>query len=170
MRLLAAAGFAAALLAGCGSGTSTTVVSNSTVTHTVTTGGTGSTTTAPTTSTTSAARTVHLATFTSPSGNIGCVLTKQSARCDIKERSWKPPPRPSSCPLDYGQGLIVAGPKKATLVCAGDTALVGTKPLPYGDSSQVGAFLCTSETTSMKCGNTDTGHGFELSREGYKLF
>jgi len=173
-RLALALAATAGLLAGCGSSSSTTVISNSTVTQTVTTppstSSSTSSTTTTTASTTTTTPTSRLTFFASPSGNIGCVMSARSARCDIKDRAWKPPPAPASCPLDYGQGVEVTGPAKATLVCAGDTALGATKVLPYGQSSRVGSFLCTSETTAMKCGNADTGHGFELSRDSYKLF
>src|SRR6478672_1709483 len=42
--------------------------------------------------------------FQSPSGNIGCYIAKSGVRCDIRERSWKPPPKPGYCELDRGQG------------------------------------------------------------------
>ena len=35
--------------------------------------------------------------FTSPSGNIGCMLTDDLLRCDITARDWSPPPRPADC-------------------------------------------------------------------------
>ncbi len=31
--------------------------------------------------------------FTSPSGNIGCMMDFDYVRCDINERNWTPPPR-----------------------------------------------------------------------------
>src|SRR5205085_6913333 len=66
---------------------------------------------------------LHLTTFRSPSGNIGCELVTAFARCDIANREWKPPPKPAGCPLDYGQGLEVGRSGPGRLVCAGDTAL-----------------------------------------------
>lgn len=40
--------------------------------------------------------------FTSPSGNIGCMIDPSSARCDITDRDWVPPPRPADCPSATG--------------------------------------------------------------------
>ena len=33
--------------------------------------------------------------FESPSHNIGCVISKTGARCDIREHAWTPPPSPA---------------------------------------------------------------------------
>jgi hypothetical protein len=69
---------------------------------------------------------LHLATFKSPSGNIGCMIVAGTARCDIRHRNWSPPPRPASCPhvVDYSQGLTVGASGPGRLVRAGDTALI----------------------------------------------
>jgi Family of unknown function (DUF6636) len=133
-------------------------------TDTLTSSTTSTETTTPTTPT------AHLTAFSSPSGNIGCVMSAAAVRCDIGEKSWKPPPAPASCSLDFGQGLEVGRDDAARLVCAGDTTLGAARALPYGHSSEVGEFLCTSEESGMQCGNTSTGHGFTLSREEYELF
>jgi hypothetical protein len=128
----------------------------------------------PSTSSTAAptpAVVVHLSTFRSPSGNIGCALFEGSARCDIMHRSWSPPPRPASCQLDYGQGLEVYGSRPGHLVCAGDTALDPSAPiLHYGAASVVGQDTCVSATTGMTCTDTRTGHGFWIAIQGYRVF
>jgi hypothetical protein len=53
------------------------------------------------------------------------------ARCDIAQHSYRSPPRPGSCPLDYGSSFEID--RRATLLCVGDTvadeaALPGTGP------------------------------------------
>ena len=46
--------------------------------------------------------------FHSPSGNIRCVIgEKVYTRCDITQRDWRPPPKPSSCEFDWGNTLEV---------------------------------------------------------------
>src|SRR5258706_3939129 len=45
--------------------------------------------------------------FMSPSGNIGCALSETGARCDIRDRSWTPPPRPATCDVNFGLGATV---------------------------------------------------------------
>jgi hypothetical protein len=113
----------------------------------------------------------HLSIFRSPTGNIGCELVAGFARCDIANRSWTPPPRPASCPLDYGQGLEVGKSGPGHLVCAGDTALSPqAAPLAYSSSSVVGPIVCVSAPTGMTCTNRSTGHGFFLAAQSYRTF
>ena len=107
--------------------------------------------------------------FRSPTGNIGCYLTAEVARCDIAERSWEPPPRPASCDLDWGQGIELDG-TGPYFICAGDTTLGADTVLEYGSSAQRGPLYCESADTGMTCIHTGTGSGFSLSRGGYRLF
>jgi len=107
--------------------------------------------------------------FETPSGNIGCYVDRSGARCDIRERSWNPPPAPASCELDYGQGLTLDA-DGAGFVCAGDTALGAKASLAYGSSSQRGRFLCDSEEAGVTCTDVTTGAGFFISRQGYRVF
>jgi hypothetical protein len=110
--------------------------------------------------------------FETPSHNIGCYVSAHDARCDIRKRSWTPPPEPQACikfGLDYGQGLVV-GPHRAEVVCAGDTTLGGPVVLGYGHSTQRGSIVCASASTGVTCTNGANGHGFFLSRATYRLF
>lgn len=109
--------------------------------------------------------------FTSPSGNIGCILAEDMVRCDIAARDWNPPPRPADCPdfTDYGQGITLNPTGPAAFVCAGDTTLGSGPALAYGQFHAGGGMSCSSEPAGMRCSNSD-GHGFTLSRQGYTLF
>jgi uncharacterized protein DUF6636 len=178
----------AALVAGCGGGTSTTVIEK-TVTEKVEVpakGGGGSGEGAGGKETAAATeagksseaeaqqpkRIVHLRHFRTPSGNIGCVLFGGGARCDIRKRDWAPLPRPASCSkeVDYGQGLQVPHRGQATFVCAGDTALEpGLASLSYGTASRVGGSECISRSDGVTCVN-QTGHGFFISVQSYQVF
>ena len=111
----------------------------------------------------------ELTTFSTPSGNIGCVMNPEYVRCDIRRRDWKPPPRPSDCELDFGSGIELADEKRAHLVCAGDTTLGAADVLEYGASSRVGPYECVSAAAGITC-QADSGHGFFLSREAYELY
>lgn len=106
--------------------------------------------------------------FTSPSGNIGCLLTRRAARCDIAEYNYSPPPKPASCDFDWGQSLQVR--KRAHFVCVSDTVAVGDRVLRYGDSLRRGNKKCTSRRSGMVCRNLHTGHGFRLSRDDVDRF
>lgn len=118
-------------------------------------------------------RVLHLSTFRSPTGNIGCVLLDGDARCDIEHRSWSPPARPSSCPtiVNFGQGLQMQATGAPQFVCAGDTARdPSAASLEYGVASRVEPFECVSRTTGMTCTRTSDGHGFFLSIQSYRIF
>jgi hypothetical protein len=168
---------AALALAACGD-------SGSTTTSTVTETAQGSTSTAQSTTESTATgsttedgsppaadRTVtKLTGFTSPTGNIGCYIAPRSVRCDIGDRDWEPPKAPSGCKLDYGQGIELRAGAAADFVCAGDTALGGGDVLDYGTSIGAGLLICESEESGMSCRDTETGRGFTLSKQSYKIF
>jgi hypothetical protein len=118
-----------------------------------------------------AAGPAHAAFFQSPSGNIGCALTKKAVRCDIGQRSWKPPPKPTSCPVDWGNGVTLARRGRAQFTCAGDTVFhPDARTLPYGKAIRRGRFRCVSRKSGMRCRNRRNGHGFLLSRERVRRF
>jgi|SRR5215216_2984287 len=108
--------------------------------------------------------------FASPSGNIGCVMSRAGVRCDIRERDWTPPPKPASCELDWGSGVWVGRRGRASIVCAGDTTLRARRVLAYGDTETLGRFRCVSRRRGMRCVNDRNGHGFLLSRERVRRF
>jgi hypothetical protein len=169
---------------GCGGGSKTVVV-HSTVTEGSATASEPATASTSTTATAAPASTtvpvpsepptsfVHREAFRSPSGNIGCMIIGGGARCDIGNRSWSPPGRPSNCPpeVEFGQGLILTGSGPGRFVCAGDTSRDPRSPvLPFGTASQVGAFICVSRSSGITCTHRFNGHGFFISVESYKLF
>jgi hypothetical protein len=109
--------------------------------------------------------------FQSPSGNIGCVIGRRGGvRCDIRNRDWRPPPKPASCRLDWGFGLTVGRQGRGRFVCAGDTTLGQGRRLAYGDAIRRGRFRCISRRSGMRCVNRRNGHGFVLSRERARRF
>jgi hypothetical protein len=180
---LGAAIAVALALTGCGSGGTKTVTvtstsSSSSFSFSTTAPTSSATTGAPTTSTatstsSSTTATVNLATFKSPSGNIGCMIIGGGARCDIRQRTWSPPPRPARCPniVDFGQGLAVDRSGSARFVCAGDTVMdPSATVLPYNTDTVVGEVSCASSANGMSCTNTRTGHGFFIAIQGYRIF
>lgn len=173
------------IVAGCGDNAST-----STVTSTETAPATSSTTESPSTTSTEETTTEETTTeggggtppadqtvtsltgFTSPSGNIGCIIDRKSVRCDVQKRQWDPPSRPASCNdnVDYGQGITLSAGAAPEFVCAGDTTLGSGPVLPYGESIAAGLIRCDSKETGMSCRDMETGRGFTISIEAYKLF
>lgn len=112
----------------------------------------------------------RLRMFHIPGGNIGCALIygKEArggeARCDIAEHSWKPPPKPRWCELDWGSGMSIGARSRAQFVCAGDTVLHQGRVLATGRSLRLGPYRCKSLHEAVRCLNLRTGHGFLLSR------
>lgn len=112
----------------------------------------------------------ELTMFRSPTGNIGCAIDQRSVRCDIGDRDWSPPPKPPGCNLDFGQGITLEAGAAPEFVCAGDTTLGAGDVLAYGQSIAAGLLRCESAATGMTCTDTETGRGFMLAKESYKLF
>jgi Family of unknown function (DUF6636) len=108
--------------------------------------------------------------FESPSGNIGCIMTKQGARCDIIHHSWPLPKKPKSCEFDYGGSLFIGVKGRGSNGCVSDSAFGAGQVLPYGESIRKARFRCTSEEIGVRCRNLRNGHGFLLSRQRYRLF
>jgi hypothetical protein len=108
--------------------------------------------------------------FTTPSKNIGCIVAADAARCDIVQKTWKAPPKPAECTLDYGKGLAVGTEQKATVVCAGDTVLGSKEILAYGKAVRFRTFSCESQSSGVRCRNEKSEHGFTISRDAYTVF
>lgn len=109
--------------------------------------------------------------FVTPSKNIGCALSKEGVRCDVRDHTWVAPARPASCDLDYGNGLFLGATGPADYVCAGDTVVdVSNVQLGYGASVVAGDFICLSETGGVTCRNTASGRGLTLSRQAATRF
>lgn len=168
-------------LAGCGSATKTVVVytgttssvPQATATHAATTEAAPAEAKESKGTSEAPAAFVKESTFQSPSGNIGCQVAEGNARCDIRQRSWAPPPRPPSCPseVDFGQGLEDGPSGPGRLVCAGDTTLDPEAPkLAYGTAAESGDFVCVSRTSGITCTNVHTKHGFTIAIQGYRIF
>jgi hypothetical protein len=112
----------------------------------------------------------ELTGFVSPTGNVSCMIDADWARCDILDNDWAPPPRPADCEFDYGQGISLAPGEQAEFVCAGDTVFGPDEVLPYGDSITAGVLRCESAKSGISCRDVQTGHGFSISRQAYRLF
>jgi hypothetical protein len=116
------------------------------------------------------AGTSSIATFRTPSGNIGCVYSSAgnglpaSVRCDIRSLLKPKPAKPKNCHLDYGDSFTLLRTGRALVTCHGDTALDPHAPvLAYGKVWRRNGFTCTSKAAGLRCSNP-SGHGFFLSR------
>ncbi|MCV7410331.1 hypothetical protein AWC05_21265 [Mycobacterium florentinum] len=105
-----------------------------------------------------------------PGGNIGCEVYDFQARCDIKEYSFTPPPKPADCPLNWGNALVVNQDQPGQFACHIDSAFGDGPMLAVGSTQTVGPMSCTNTAAGMQCRNTKTQHGFDLSRHAYRLY
>ena len=105
--------------------------------------------------------------FSSPTGNIGCVLSSAGVRCDIGDRTWDPPSAPGSCDADWGRGLA-HGADGTQFTCDSGSVLGAAQVLGYGEILERGDFRCASGQQGMRCTDT-SGRGFELARSGYQV-
>jgi len=111
--------------------------------------------------------------FVSPSGNVGCVISKRfGARCDVRRHAWEPPPRPASCPqdLEWGYGLTIDRRGRGTYICATDSAFGGEAAIGRGDAIRSGRFRCNGIRGGMRCVNLRNRHGFAVTRERARVF
>lgn len=108
-------------------------------------------------------------TFSSPTGNIGCSLTAEAARCDIVDKTWDPGAPPAECTATWGVGVQLR-PDGASLVCAADSVLGSATQLAYGATAEAGNYRCTSTEAGVRCEDLTTGRGFALARNDYTLF
>ena len=112
--------------------------------------------------------------FRSPSGNIHCQYSggdDPTIRCDLRQMSNRPPPRPANCDLDWGKAFeISANATAGTRLCYGDTVQNDGLPvLPYGQQFRRQRILCTSSEEGVECRNSN-GYGFKIARASQTLW
>jgi len=119
---------------------------------------------------TRSATVVSRRSFTSPTGNITCQLTRDDAACVIAEHDYPPSDRPDGCTgrwlplLEVDRsGAARLGPCEVGVVAPSGGAL------PYGTTSVAGRMSCLSRLTGMVCWSGHSGHGFRLARAAYEL-
>jgi hypothetical protein len=120
-------------------------------------------------------------------GNISCAMLKDTkarrkhhrkikgfpgeARCDLRDHTWVAPPKPKSCPVDWGDGVVVSRHGPGNYVCAGDTVANPSAPaLGPGAGITLGRYTCTVLTAGVRCTNNVNGHGFEVSAASVSVF
>lgn len=114
-----------------------------------------------------------LVSFATPSRNIGCIGDRTGIRCDIRQTTVAPPPRPASCELDWGNAFVLDRTGRGRRICHGDTALPGpgqpVRIVRYGTALRLGTIVCRSRRSGLTCRNAGR-HGFLLSRATIRVF
>lgn len=125
-------------------------------------------TTAPVTSTTLIVVTSPT-WFSTPSGNISCVVRPDYARCDITKHTWEPPAKPSTCMLDWGPTLLADVAQPGRFGCVSDSVYRPEFVMPHGRSVHNGAMSCDVVVEGVTC-RSESDHGFFVAAESYRLF
>jgi hypothetical protein len=105
--------------------------------------------------------------FRLPSGNIGCIYSDGSLRCDVRS-GLRPEPK-RACELDW-TGIVFTTAGKPKPECAGDTAIDSrARVLAYGGKWTRGGYTCFSQRVGLRCTRRN-GHGFFLSRTSWRVY
>lgn len=131
-----------------------------------------------------AAASAGAVSFTSPSGNIDCMLwadgRSPAADCLVQKASWpRARPKPSNCPLAWFPTEVTLERGRVGVgVCRGDIGPMcqpaggaRCRVLRYGASVTVRGLRCTSTRAGVTCRlRNGAGRGFRVAREGYSRF
>jgi hypothetical protein len=112
--------------------------------------------------------------FQSPSGNVQCNMGSADgttwAACEIHDRTWATPPRPTPCVGSFGNRISMSTGSAPEMTCHTDSLMGNGYPtLQYGQTRSLNSISCASELPGMACTDSSTGHYFRLSRDNYKL-
>ncbi|WP_324652909.1 DUF6636 domain-containing protein [Georgenia sp. H159] len=107
--------------------------------------------------------------FASPSGNIVCTITADSADCGISNFQYAAEDA-ASCESDGAGGHLRVEPAGASMPCD-PLVVVGDVPvLEYGQTAEAHGYSCLSERSGVTCRHDESGHGFSVARASYRLF
>lgn len=112
-----------------------------------------------------------IGSFSSPSRNILCMMSKVTASCFISVKHWTidQPDAPGCAESDWG-GIIDLSAEGVSWPCYTDFSFDFDAPvLAYGDAMVVGEFRCDSAQTGVTCRNA-SGHGFTIARAEITTF
>ena len=116
--------------------------------------------------------------FATPSKNIGCDWYENAdsgsngIECAIIQATFKEPPKPKSCDLDWNGRQVSLNTKAYKGGCRGDIMqaiyLLQTganlPALAYGKAYAYSTLACFSDESGLTCWNVKNHHGFKLSR------
>ncbi|KAA0082678.1 hypothetical protein CIW52_17165 [Mycolicibacterium sp. P9-64] len=123
--------------------------------------------------------------FSSPSGNIRCLLLSSGTRtpiamCQISDFTYSIPQgaavQQDGAPCEpntvSGRDIRIDQGKQAYVTCSYSAIGSGFGQWPalaYGQTRSLGALTCTSEQSGMTCADGGTGHFFRISRDSYQV-
>lgn len=102
--------------------------------------------------------------FRTPTGNIACEIGNEGASCEMRDYTWRLPPKPRECEFDWiGGAATSVGHAFQLGLCRSDTVMGVERVLAYGTGVRFGRFTCVSERAGVTCAS-ETGRGFFISR------
>lgn len=107
--------------------------------------------------------------FASPSGNIACVITADSADCVIASFSYEPQDA-AQCDGDAAGDHLRVEEAGSSMPCDPLVVAGDVPPLDYGEQVAAHGFTCDSEESGVTCRHDATGYGFSVARAAYDLF
>lgn len=110
--------------------------------------------------------------FASPSGNLQCSLSKDSAQCIVLEHTWKLNDKPEPCE-DEGVAAVVeafVSTSHGNIYSTCRSEREERSELAYGRGYRIGDLQCRSLKNGMECTNVTTKHGFFVSTANYRTF
>src|SRR5690625_3407086 len=102
--------------------------------------------------------------FTTPSGNIGCTIDEERARCVVESFDYSPPEAPDDCSMAEWGGIVVANHEGAGFSCTPADFPAEAEQLDYGQTLSAHGMTCSSEETGVTCRSDETGAAFSVAR------
>lgn len=102
--------------------------------------------------------------FATPSGNIGCTIDQERARCVVKSFDYSPPDAPDNCEMEEWGSIVVANRDGAGFSCTPADFPTDAETLDYGQTITAHGMICSSEETGVSCRSEETGAAFSVAR------
>ncbi len=106
--------------------------------------------------------------FASPSGNIVCALTPDSADCVISNFQYEP--EDADCEEEDAGGHLRVEAAGASMPCEPLVVAGDVPALDYGQTTTAHGFTCESAESGVTCRHDESGYGFAVARASYELF
>ncbi|WP_136191869.1 hypothetical protein [Actinomyces procaprae] len=106
---------------------------------------------------------LEMSAFTTPSGNISCVLGDDSVSCTVNEHDFVPTDASCNNSSERAFTVSVGTSGQAEGSCGTSFSSAGAS-LNYGASAKNDSFACTSSESGIECWSQLSGDGFRLSR------